>query len=99
MKQQTWRQQFHQGKKSLVQIVNEDIMCISRVVAVSWAHINKITNEEWREVTEHKPKYSMLFKVMKCRKVRPLPPILLLEPDQQRPQRTKGNDHDIVRIT
>jgi len=59
-------------KKSIVQIVNEDILCMSRTIAVSCARINKVTTKEWREMIENELKCSMLYKVMKYRKTAPL---------------------------
>jgi len=56
-------------KRSLVQIVNDDMLCMARAIVVCWAHINKVTNTEWQEVTQNEPKSSTIYKILKYRNV------------------------------
>ena len=36
-------------KRSLVQIVNNDNLCLARSIVVSWAKVHCVSNEEWRQ--------------------------------------------------
>ena len=51
-------------KSSMVEIKNEDQMCMARAIGVSWVKTVQVSNEEWKELTKDQEQMTRIEKVL-----------------------------------
>ncbi|XP_062602848.1 uncharacterized protein LOC134264573 [Saccostrea cucullata] len=56
-------------KQSIIQIVNDDNMCMARAIAVTWGRSIECSKEEWQSITQHRGKKTNLDLIMEFRKM------------------------------
>ncbi|XP_041361863.1 uncharacterized protein LOC121377830 [Gigantopelta aegis] len=51
-------------------IVNDDELCMSRAIAVTWAKLHRVTNTEWKDLVKHPQLVNTVDMILKHRKPR-----------------------------
>ena len=61
------RNSVHQ-KTSMVEIQNEDLLCMARAIGVSWVKTIQVSTQEWQELTKDQANMTMVEKVLHHKK-------------------------------